>query len=121
MRYRALSATGDYTFGQGGANFLVNSPACVGQRVLTRLRLIQGEWFLNTSDGTPYATQILGKTTQAQRDAAIRSVILNTPGVTSIISYSSALVGRNLTVNSEIATTYGVAQIATSLSTQSAA
>ena len=42
MRYRPLDANGDYTV---GIPFLVNSPACVGQAVLTRLKLFLGEWF----------------------------------------------------------------------------
>lgn len=40
MRYRVLSPTGDYTFGQGPGEFLVNSPAAVAQAIGTRLRLM---------------------------------------------------------------------------------
>ncbi len=49
MRYRAWDANGDYTFGQGSKNFLVNSPQCVAQAVVSRLRLQLGEWFIDTS------------------------------------------------------------------------
>jgi hypothetical protein len=66
MRYRTLDANGDYTFGQNGANFLVNSPAAVGQAVLTRVKLMQGEWFLDQTAGTPYDTEILGAGTESR-------------------------------------------------------
>jgi len=115
MRYRKLSPTGDYTFGQGSADFLVNSPDAVGQAIITRLKLLQGEWFLDVTEGTPYSTQILGKTTATQRDAAIRARILGTQGVKSIISYASSLVGRALSVTAMVNTIYGQTTVTTSL------
>src|SRR5208283_5330097 len=60
MRVRKLSTTGGMTFGQGLANFYINSAAGVGQEVVTRLKLIQGEWYLDQSQGVPWFTQILG-------------------------------------------------------------
>lgn len=107
MRYRALSNTGDYTFGQGAANFLVDSPQAVGQAVRTRLLLMQGEWFLDVREGTPYATQILGEHKQATYDQAIRKQILGTEGVVNIVTYSSFVEGRNLHVEALINTIYG--------------
>ena len=111
MRYRALSPTGDFTIGQSAANFLVNSPAAVAQAVKTRLGLATGEWFLDTTDGTPYSTQILGTNTQGMYDSAIQERILGTPGVTGIVSYYSGLDSKRvLTVEVTINTQYGVAE-----------
>lgn len=89
MRCRALDANGDYTFGRSQGNFLVNSPTLVGQLVLTRLKLLQGEWFLDETIGTPWNQVILGYGTKAARDAAVRTQVLNTPGVTGIATFSS--------------------------------
>ena len=89
MQYRKLSATGDYVFGRGKADFLINLPETVGQAVITRLRLWQGEWFVDTIDGTPWGTQVLGKYTAATRDVAIRVRVLGTPGVNAILSYNT--------------------------------
>lgn len=113
MRYRALDANGDMSFGAGQSNFLINSPAAVGQAVLTRLRLLTGEWFLDLTAGTPYATQVLGKNTAATYDTAIRSRILGTEGVSGIASYSSSLnpTTRALTITATIDTIYGQATI----------
>ncbi len=91
MRYRKLDANGDYSFGNGSLDFLVNTPDTVGQAILTRLRLWQGEWFTDTQDGTPWATQVLDKYTESVRDVAIRSRVLGTPGVKSILSYLSSM------------------------------
>lgn len=109
MRYRKITAAGDYTFGQGNAEFLVDNPACVAQAVLTALLLHRGEWFLDTSAGMPWETQVLGYGTQSLYDAAIKSAILGVQGVQAILSYSSSLdvAKRVLTVNAVISTIFG--------------
>lgn len=117
MRYRSLSPSGDYVFGSGRSEFLVNSPSTVGQAVKTRLALMTGEWFLNTEDGTPYATQILGTGTTTLYDQAIQERILETQGVTSIKTYVSVLdrQTRNLAIDVLINTVYGEVQVTTNL------
>jgi hypothetical protein len=107
MRYRILSPTGDYVFGQGRSKFLVNSPDAVGQAAKTRLRLLTGEWFLDQEEGTPYATQILGTNTQSLYDRAIQERVLGTEGVVAIQDYASSLNNRDLTVSITIDTIYG--------------
>lgn len=109
MRYRRLDANGDYSFGQQQADFFRNVPEAVGQAVLTRLYLFTGEWFLDTTDGTPWRTDVLGKYTRATYDAVIKSRILDTTGVTGIAAYSSIFDEntRKLSVVATIDTVYG--------------
>ncbi len=117
MKYRKLDASGDYSLGSG-ADFLSNSPEAVAQAVLTRLRLWLGEWFVDTSDGTPYLTEILGKRKGGKNpDGAIRQRILGTTGVTEITDYSSSFDGstRKFTVSATITTDYGTATITETL------
>lgn len=113
MRYRALSASGDYTFGQGQSNFLINSPEAVAQAVSTRLRLLTGEWFLDSREGTPYATEVLGKNTQPFYDQAIRDRILGTDGCTAIVAYTSSLNEgeRALTIEATILTAFSATPV----------
>jgi hypothetical protein len=111
MRYRQLDADGDMTFGGGSSDYLINTPEAVAQAVKTRLRLLTGEWFLDITEGTPYATDILGKNTETTYDPAIRERILDTEGVTQIDSYSSVLNGRRLSVEATIDTIYGQATL----------
>lgn len=118
MRYRKLDPNGDYTFGGGSADFLINSPACVAQAIITGLLLWQGEWFLDTSVGMPWATDVLGYDTQTVYDQAVKNQILSTTGVTAINSYSSTFnpATRSLTITVDVQTAYGDTGIATSLS-----
>lgn len=116
MRYRALSPAGDFTFGQGSRNYLVNSPAAVGQAVETRLKLLQGEWFLDKTVGFPVATQVFVEGGRFTADQAARRIILGTQGVSSITSYSSSIsANRKWSVNAAIATIYGEAAVSVSL------
>lgn len=109
MRYRKLTEDKDYAFGQRAGEFYIDSPEAVGQAVGTRLALLQGEWFLDDTAGTPYSTQVLGKGTTPLYDLAIRTRIIQTQGVEEIVSYQSSLDRdlRKLTVNAEINTIYG--------------
>ena len=89
--YRAMDSTGDYQLGQP---FLKNSPAAVGQAVLTRMRLHRGEWFADTSAGVPYETEMLiYDANPAVYNAMVQNAILETPGVTSIESYTATVGG----------------------------
>lgn len=107
MRVRALSADGDMTFGNGRANYLSNTPEAVAQLVDTGLALLQGEWFLDTTVGVPYSTDVLGAHTQSTYDATIRSQILSTTGVTGIEDYaSSTSPDRHLSIVCHITTLY---------------
>lgn len=112
-RYRALSASGDYTFGQGSANFLVNSRAMVGQKVQTRLLLWRGEWFLDVTAGTPWLQNVVGLRSNPAYVQTISQVILGTSGVTAITSFN-LVVGprRTLTGTVDIDTVYGQTQVA---------
>ncbi len=91
MRYRELDENGDYTFGKGAANFFVDSPAVVRQSVETRLRLLQNEWYLDTSDGTPWLQEVLDKGHSQTYDLVIQTRILRTRGVRGISQYQSSL------------------------------
>jgi len=109
MRYRKLSPTGDYVFGQQQSDFWVNVPDAVAQAVSTRLRLWTGNWFLNTAEGTDWSGKILGNRTALTRDAELRQRILNTPGATQIVNYSTALDPntRRFTASFQIETQFG--------------
>lgn len=110
MRVRQLSPTGDFVFGSSQQNFIADSPAAVGQIVLTNLKLWLGEWYINTNDGTPYPEGVIGYHGKAQADATIQNQILSIevivsatnvpagtipgqviPAVTDIASYSSSI------------------------------
>lgn len=117
MRYRKLDANDDYVFGGGQVDFHKDTPEGVGQAVKTRLRLLRREWFLDTADGTPWSTEVLGKYTSATYDAAIRQRILGTQGVVELVEYSSNLdtERRALSVTATINTIYGTTKVQATL------
>lgn len=109
MRYRALDENGDYTFGRGVSNFLIDSPDTVRQSIETRLGLLRGEWFLDDTEGTPWLQEILGKGTNQTYDLVLQTRILQTTGVKSIAEYQSDVdvVTRHLSVAGLVDTIYG--------------
>ena len=113
MRYRKLDENDDMVFGHGAADYWRDVPDAPAQAVKTRLNLRLGEWFLDTSAGTPYNTQILGKYTSGTRDMAVRTRILGTQGVAQIDSYSSSFDPntREWFANATITTVYGPATL----------
>jgi len=114
MRNRRLDENGDVMFGYGLASLSIDEPETVKLAVLTRLHLGAGEWFLNTDDGTPWATKVLGKYTQSTRDPVVRGRIFDTPGVQAMRQYGSTFdtATRNYVVQATIDTIYGTTTIA---------
>lgn len=113
MRYRKLDQNGDYQFGNGGADFWKDQPEAVAQSVQTRLFLFRGEWFLDSTEGMTWKTEVLGVRTANTRDPAIRRRVLGTTGVKAITAYSSNLNRdtRAFSVNLTIDTIYGAATV----------
>ena len=113
MRYRKLDANGDYSFGHITADFYKDSPEAVAQAVRTRLDLWLGDWYLDTSDGTPYKTQVLGERTKPLLDAVIQQRILRTTGVNGITAYSSNINvnTRRVTIQATVNTIYGAVKL----------
>ncbi len=109
MRYRKLSNDGDYVFGSGKNDFLVNSPEAVAQAILTRLKLWLGEWFADTSDGTGWNQSIVGKQSKNLYELTLHQRVLETPGVKSIVDFQSSLDPdtRRLTVSMTVNTIFG--------------
>ena len=113
ITYRALDNNGDYTFGSGLANMLIDNPEAIAQAVQTRLKLWQGEFFLDITEGTPYLNGMVGKYTRDTIDQLIKNRIYETNGVLSIDLYSGLYDGnmRSYAVNVTIMTIYGQIQI----------
>lgn len=106
MRYREQSPDGDYVF-IGTSPFLIDSPAAVAQAIRTRLKLVAGEWFLDNRIGFDLS-KVVGNNTQNTRDLEARRVIVTTPGVLSLVSYSSQVnAQRRFFIQGVVDTVYG--------------
>lgn len=80
---RRLDKDGDWTFGNGKSSYTANRES-VEQSLVTRLRCVKNDWFLNMDygidyfGGTPYIVE-----------AQIRQTILRTKGVVELVELSS--------------------------------
>jgi len=78
-----LTPAGDWTFGKGRANYAQRSEA-ITQTVSTRIKSMRGDWFLDTSHGSPWRG-ILGQPGDETRLVAeVRRVVLATQGVRQV-------------------------------------
>ncbi|CAM8583475.1 TPA: hypothetical protein LVM72_006064 [Klebsiella michiganensis] len=113
MRYRREDDDGDYTFGQGDDTWLVNSPEAVAQAIKTRFLLWYGQWFLDTTAGTPWIQSVLGKQNPDTYNLAIRKRILETQGVSSITAFNTTVDGttRRVTFTATVETIYGTTTV----------
>lgn len=109
MRYRKLSPSGDYVFGNGQEDFYRDVPDAVAQAAKTRILLWLGEWFLDTDEGTPFMQGILGKYSIDVADTTIIDRVRGTQGFTGIQDYQSSLDpdSRLMGVQFTIDTVYG--------------
>jgi hypothetical protein len=106
---RTLDSTWDPVRGNGLSNFLTDLDA-VAQIVAQRLKLLQGEWFENTSLGLPLFQSILGvASTSRAVSLLIQQQILGTPYVTGINSFSIAYGagGRTYQFSAQVQTAFG--------------
>jgi len=101
------------TFGSQQADFLRNTPETVAQAVVTRLNLWLDEWFLDSTEGTPYVQAALGKYTQQTVAPAIRQRILETENVTGLSAFDLQFDAdeRKVTIQATIDTTFGPATV----------
>lgn len=92
MIYRRLDENGDFVLGGGDREFLSGAPA-VAQAIITRIKLLQQEWWENLLEGTPLWQRILGSPVGDKAKKVIDGIILNrikdTPGVNTIEGYDS--------------------------------
>jgi hypothetical protein len=89
---------------------VVSDRSQVAQNIEIRLRLIYGEWFLNTQIGVPWFEKVFVKNPDLSAvDIIIKSTISETPEVAGIVAYSSSVDGekRKLIVSFVASTEYG--------------
>ena len=110
MKYRRLGKNGDYTFGQGTANFLTGAEA-VAQAVKTKILLLSAEWWEDLEDGTPLFDGILLQRSSEEGkkavDLIVRDRLLGVEGVVQVSSFASTLSDGYYQANVTVETLYG--------------
>ena len=116
MTVRRLDDNGDIS--TSGQQF-INEKAEVAQTISTRLRLFEGEYFRDITDGTKYFSLILAKNTNlSAKDAEIRRRISQTDNVSQITSFNAdyELDTREYKINSSVITPFGVVDVDSDIS-----
>ena len=107
MKYRRLTETGDYTFGNNQYDYISGDEA-VAQAIKTRLLLFYGEWFENISIGIPYFQSILGQVSDDSLKLSIVQLVservLEITEVSNIESVVVSTNGRNLRLDVTVTT-----------------
>jgi hypothetical protein len=110
--YKDIFVTnGDLTLTSDATPNNLASTNPVLQDILQRLSFFLGEWFLDNTQGVPYFQQILIKNPdQSKIDAIFQNIILGTPGVVQLSSYTFTpnTAKRVLTVAFACITTSGI-------------
>jgi len=94
----ALNTANDMVISNGKL-VLVTGADEVRQRIKTTLLHDYQEYFLNTPAGTPWYEVILGSKDLPTVSAILRQIVLNVPGVLSIISFNIGLSNRTVTIS----------------------
>jgi hypothetical protein len=87
----------------GGVDYIV-------QKLKIRLLFFAREWYLDTREGVPYYSDVLVKNPNVPNiDTILKTVILETPGVTELTAYQSVYDNalRKLTVTFQCRTDFG--------------
>jgi hypothetical protein len=106
MIFRNLDGSGDWTFGRGKNDYLRDEKA-VEMNMQTRLLSWVGDCFFAPLEGVDWRARLdIGQ--QADLEEELKSVLLQSHGVTGVNSLSATFVGatRNMTITYDVQTIY---------------
>ena len=112
MRIRNLDANHDWTFGQGTGNYLTGNPA-IGLNIETRILSWLGDCFFDTGAGIDWANRLGSKNQRQLLESDLRRIILQSYGVTGIVTFNTSVTGRAFSANYTINTIFSANYSAT--------
>lgn len=88
MLIRRNDSNWDMTWGSGLGDYYRDNNDCIGQNIKSRLLLVLGEYWLDTSDGTPWQLIIGVKPVDtALVEQRLRARVLATEGVVQVTQF----------------------------------
>jgi len=94
-----------------GSRMFLTGAAEVAQNITTRLLWFYGEAFLELDGGTPWFQTILGKSRGPEREAALKRVVLETPGVAKLTSFRLDVSDNRMTVSGSVLTIHSADEV----------
>lgn len=105
MIFRNLDLQGDWSFGQGLSNYIAKN-AAISLNIKTRLLSWLNDCFFDMNAGIDWTNRLGSKNQRALLERDLRRVILQSYGVTAIVTFDTVLVGRQFTANYTIDTIF---------------
>ncbi len=105
MLFRNLDASNDWTFGKGKGDY-VDQNAAIGLNIKTRILSWVGDCFFDLKAGIDWVNRLGSKNQRNLLEIDLRRIILQSEGVTGILSFDTVLVGRKFTANYSVNTVY---------------
>ena len=98
MIFRNLDENHDWTFGSGKANYISNN-AAIGLNIKTRILSWLGDCFFDEAAGIDWTNRLGSKDQRALLELDLRRIILQSFGVTGIISFDTVVTRRHFVAN----------------------
>lgn len=105
MIFRNLDSNGDWTFGKGKENYSKLNTA-IGLNIKTRIQSWVNDCFFALNEGIDWYNRLGSKNQRALLEQDLRRIILQSEGVTGIISFDTILNNRDISVNYSVETIY---------------
>lgn len=105
MIFRNLDLNHDWTFGKGKNNFTIENRA-IGLNVKTRILSWIGDCFFAQTEGIDWVNRLGSRNQQGILEADLKNLILQSEGVTGIVSFTSELTARAFSASYTITTIY---------------
>lgn len=112
MIIRNLNGNHDWTFGYGLSNYISGNMA-IGLNIETRILSWVGDCFFDTTAGIDWANRLGSKNQRALLESDLRRIILQSYGVTGIVSFDTVLTGRAFSASYTINTIFSQGYSAT--------
>ena len=103
MIFRSLDANGDFNFGRGKNDYLSANDA-IGLNIRTRILSWVNDCFFDMKAGIDWKTRIGNYSQKELLELDLRRIILQSEGVTGILSFNSNLTDRAFSASYEITT-----------------
>lgn len=105
MEFRQLTDAGDWTFGSGLNNYASDDDA-IGLNIRTRILSWVGDCFFDAGAGIDWVNRLGSRNQQELLELDLRTLILQTEGVTAINNISVVVTGRDFSATYDIQTIY---------------
>lgn len=108
MKYRKLTASGDYSFGNNKNDFYTGQDAIM-QAIKTKIKLYYGEWWEDLGVGIPFLRSIIGQTNKSNVALVVSSLLKqrlkDVKEVVSVSNIETLIDGRRITIKMNVGTT----------------